>query len=310
MDQLGVDHKLSTAWHPQTDGQTERINQIVETYLRAYLNWEQNNWVQLLPVAQIAYNSSVVESTGVSPFYANYGIQPDTQYAPRNERTKTEKAVLQADRLRELHQTLAEQLEFARTRMSKYANQRRIEGPTFEKGESVYLATKNLKTQRPSGKLDFKYEGPFKIEERISPVNYKLRLPEGSRLSPVFHVSLLEPAHEDTPIQDTIHVEPEEQEWEVEKILDSEYSEEKRQVEYLVKWKGYENTENSWEPPENLTNCQALLGQFHRRNPDRPKPERQNQEHPSPPHQRHQRTEGRQHTAGVRQQRRRKPRGQ
>ncbi|KAL2104492.1 hypothetical protein VUR80DRAFT_344 [Thermomyces stellatus] len=272
MDQLGVNHKLSTAWHPQTDGQTERINQILETYLRAYLNWEQNNWVQVLPVAQIAYNSTEPESTGVSPFYANYGIQPDTNYTPRNARTKAEKAVLQADRLRELHVRLREQLEFIRQRMAKYANRKRIEGPT-RRGEKVYLATKNLKSQRPSDKLDFKYEGPFEIEEQTSPVNYKLRLPKGSRLSPIFHVSLLEPAHESTPLQRSIYVEPEEEEFEVEKILDSEWFEDEKQVKYLIKWKGYDNAENTWEPLANLTNCQQELDQFYRRNPDRPGPE-------------------------------------
>ena len=181
----------------------------------------------------------------MSPFYANYGIQPDTQYAPRNQRTKTERAVLQADRLRELHQRLAEQLEFVRERITRYANQRRIEGPTFRRGGKAYLATKNLKTRRPSGKLDFKYAGPFEIEEQTSPVNYKLRLPKGSRISPVFHVSLLEPAHEDEPVSHTLQVEPEEEEWEVEKILDTEWFEEEKQVKYLIKWEGYDNAENS-----------------------------------------------------------------
>ena len=309
MDQLGVDHKLSTAYHPQTDGQTERLNQIVETYLRMYLNWEQDNWVALLPTAQIAYNSSTVESTGTSPFYANYGIQPNTQYSPRNARTEVEKARLQAEKMRELHEELANQLQFVRERMARYANNRRIEGPTFRRGEKVYLATRNLRTNRPSAKLDFKYEGPFKIEKQVSPVNYELRLPEGSRLHPVFHVSLLEPATNDTPIQDTIEVQAEEEEYEVEKILDSEWKE--RQIKYLVKWKNYPNAENSWEPIENLTNCQGQLDQFHRRNPDRPQrgPTNQNPERPSPPRQRHPRTGGRQHTAGARSQRYRRPRG-
>ena len=295
MDQLGVNHKLSTAYHPQTDGQTERVNQIIETYLRAYLNWEQNNWVSILPVAQIAYNRTPTESTGISPFYANYGIQPDTQFTPRGKQPVAQKAMLQADRLRELHERLVAQLQFIRQRMARYANRKRIEGPTFRRGEAVYLATKNLKTQRPSGKLDFKYEGPFEVIEQTSPVNYKLKLPTGSRLSPTFHVSLLEPAHPKTPLQETIHVEPEEQEYEVETILDSEWS--NNELRYLIKWQGYEHAENTWEPLKNLTNCSEEIDQFYQRNPDRPRaPDREslpNLTKTSPRGQRHRRTGGR-----------------
>lgn len=292
MDQLGVNHKLSTAFHPVTDGQTERINQILETYLRGYVNWEQNNWVQLLPTAQIAYNTSTPETTGISPFYANYGIQPDTHFEPQNKKTKTETAILQAERLRQLHKQLSTELEFVRERMNKYANKKRVEGPTFRGGDKVYLATKNIKTKRPNDKLDFKYEGPFEVLEQRSPVNYRLKLPKGSGLFDIFHVSLLEPAHDETPIQDSIEVEPIEDEYEVEKILDS--VQEGQEVKYLIKWKGYGHEENSWERSVNLTGCQEELATFHRRNPDRPQPNQSpSQSRPSRSHQRHPTTERR-----------------
>ena len=71
--ELGIRHKLSTAYHPQTDGQTERMNQTVETYLQHYVSRTQENWVQLLPTAQFAYNNARNETMGVTPFYANYG---------------------------------------------------------------------------------------------------------------------------------------------------------------------------------------------------------------------------------------------
>jgi len=74
---MGVQHKMSTAYHPQTDGQTERLNQTLEQYLRCYVNHEQNNWVSLLPMAQFAYNSSENSTTRMSPFYANYGYNPE-----------------------------------------------------------------------------------------------------------------------------------------------------------------------------------------------------------------------------------------
>jgi hypothetical protein len=63
MQRIGVKSKLSTAYHPQTDRQTERLSQVVKTYLQAYVNFEQDNWLELLPTAQIAYNTTPVEST-------------------------------------------------------------------------------------------------------------------------------------------------------------------------------------------------------------------------------------------------------
>jgi hypothetical protein len=67
---------MSTSFHPQTDGQNERLNQTIEAYLRSYVNNEHNDWVSLLPMAVFAYNNSVTTGTGLSPFYANYGFNP------------------------------------------------------------------------------------------------------------------------------------------------------------------------------------------------------------------------------------------
>ena len=76
MDSLGITSKLSTAFHPETDGQTERINQILEEYLRHYCSWKQDDWEELLPLAEFAINSCSSEATSMSPFEANYGYLP------------------------------------------------------------------------------------------------------------------------------------------------------------------------------------------------------------------------------------------
>jgi hypothetical protein len=89
MDLLGTKHKLSTSYHPQTDGQTERTNQTIEQYLRCYLNYEQDNWVTLLPIAQFAFNNSIAV-TGISPFYANYGVHPKISSESLNRRAQGE----------------------------------------------------------------------------------------------------------------------------------------------------------------------------------------------------------------------------
>ena len=80
MKLLDVDLRLSTAYHPQTNGQTERVNQTLEQYLRCYCSYQQDDWVNLLPLAEYAYNSATQESSKVSPFYANYGFEPDATW--------------------------------------------------------------------------------------------------------------------------------------------------------------------------------------------------------------------------------------
>ena len=254
----------------------------MEQYLRCYVNWEQNNWATLLPTAQTAYNSNVSESTRTTPFYANYGIKPDTGMTPLRETEEAERAILESARMKQLHEQLVTELQFIQERMKRYDT--RIEGPTLERGDKVYLIRKNIRTKRPSDKLDFKKIGPFKINKKISAVNYKLELPETIKIHPVFHVSLLEPAHDDTPVEDSIYVETEEQEYQVEKILDS-MLDDAGKIKYLTKWKNYPHEDNTWEPLRNLANCRQLLTQFHLRNPDRPQEtgslEHSSQQHPS-----------------------------
>ena len=92
MQQLGANHKLSTAFHPQTDRQTKRLNQTLEQYLHCYINYQQDNWVSLLPLAQFAYNSAPIETIKISPFYANYRFQPQAYRHPRDSAILAEKA--------------------------------------------------------------------------------------------------------------------------------------------------------------------------------------------------------------------------
>ncbi|KAK6220785.1 reverse transcriptase domain protein [Colletotrichum tabaci] len=260
ISQLGADHKLSTSFHPQTDGQTERINQILEQYLRCYVNYDQDNWVALLPTAQFAYNSAVGESTLHSPFYLNYGFEPTAHGEPR-EGPRALKAVADINKMREIQTNVSQDLELVRERMKKYANTSRIGGPSFEEGDSAYLIRRNIKTKRPSDKLDYKKLGPFEILKKVSPVNYKLKLPDTMKIHPVFHIALLEPAPRGSHTEDCIIVEPNEPEYEVERIID--HRNEDGHDEYLIKWKGYGHEDNSWEPIKNLQHSQALLTDYH-----------------------------------------------
>ncbi|KAM4064780.1 reverse transcriptase (RNA-dependent DNA polymerase) [Hirsutella rhossiliensis] len=256
MAQLGTKHKLSTAYHPQTDGQTERLNQTLEQYLRCYISYEQNDWVKWLPTAQLAYNSSVTETTKLSPAYANYGYNPEAFKVTR-QGPQAERAILQADQLRKLHEEMQQELQFVRERMSTHYNRKRLQGPIFREGDMVYLVRRNIKTKRPSNKLDFKKLGPFKVKKTISKVNYELSLPTTMRIHPIFHISLLEPAPRDAKPQDKIEVD-DDQEYEAEQILDTRRQ--GQQQEYLVKWKEYGPEENTWEPLKHLTHCGSYFG--------------------------------------------------
>lgn len=263
MAQLGVNHKLSTAFHPQTDGQTERLNQTLEEYLRSYVNNKQTNWVELLPLAQLTYNGAKNETTGSSPFYANYGYEVEPYHQPRKDDTRAALAITLVAQLKELHAQLAKDIAFKALRVAKYADKKRSTEPSFQEGDRVYLHRKHVKTKRPSNKLDFKKLGPFRIVEKIGPVNYRLQLPETSRLHPVFHVSLLEPAKGDTPVVERAELQPENDPdiYEVERIEDARTTT-KGQQEYLIKWKGYPHSENTWEPKKHLQ-CPELLKEFH-----------------------------------------------
>ena len=265
--QLGINTKLSTAFHPQTDGQTERLNQTLEQYLRSYVNDQQDNWVELLPTAEFSYNSAPSGTTNVSPFFANYGYDPAAYKTPRKDPIRAENAMIAVDKIRTFQQQLALEIQFRNERSASYANRKRSQEPSLKGGDKVYLLRKHIKTTRPSSKLDWKKLGPYRIITKVSDVNYRLELPKGSRLHPVFHISLLEPAPKNATVETDTAIQPEFEPdvYEVEKILDKRSV--KGRTEYLVKWKDYSEAESSWEPTKNL-NCPDLLRQFLRRHPE------------------------------------------
>ena len=114
--------------------------------------------------------------------------------------SESESANQKAKRLRELHKELTWDIAWIRKRMKEYADKKRVEGPTLREGDKVYLRRKNLKTTRPSEKLDYTKLGPFRILKKKSDVNYDLDLPKKMRIHPTFHISLLEPANSSTPV--------------------------------------------------------------------------------------------------------------
>ena len=269
---LGTKLNLSTAGHPQTDGQTERLNQMIEQYLRMYVNEEQNDWVEYLPMAQFAHNSAKSSTTGFSPFFANYGYEPTMGEPVPEPISLSEDARIKAERIAKIHEQMRQNIDLAADRMKVQADKKRISGPTFGEGGKAYLSRKNLRTKKPSNKLDGLRTGPFEVKRRTGPVNYELKLPKSmKRLHPVFHVNLLEPAPPDIQVMEELELEPEE-EFEVESIQGLQKF--GRQWKYLVKWKDYDTEENTWEPPKHLQKqaVRKLVEDFHKANPQLPDP--------------------------------------
>ena len=253
---IGTKLKMSTAYHPETDGQTERTNQTLEAYLRYYVHLKQNNWVQLLPMAQLALNNKVLDTTKYIPFFANFGRNPNL-FLNRREGPNAQQALKDISDIKLIHQRLSANIKVSRPGIAQNANKKRKISPQLKEGDKVYLLIKNLKTKRPSRKLDHVKVGPFLIRRIKGPNNYKLQLPPDARIYPVFHISLLEPADSTTPLQEIFYYE-DDGEYEVERILDQ------RGQKYLIKWKDCDDSENTWEPYRNLAGCQDLLRKYRR----------------------------------------------
>ncbi len=259
----GTQLKMSTAYHPQTDGQTERANRTLEEILRHYVSNKQDDWDHHLTAAEIAVNSSVQASTGFTPYYLNYGDHPTFPTNILLDDVKNESVYELMQQLQRNIQQAVRNMENARDRQTYYANQHRRDF-IFKEGEEVLLSTKNLKL--PDGitrKLSHKYNGPFKIVEVISPTVYKLQLPEAwKRKHPVFHASLLKKytagQHTDTVDTTVDDIDQDDEvEYEVDKIIGQRITKDK-QTEYLVTWKGHPGCEATWETYDNVKDLKAM----------------------------------------------------
>ena len=263
---LGIVRRISTAYHPQTDGATERANQDLEAYLRTFCNHEQDNWKQLLPLAQLAINNHDSSTTGVSPFFLSHGYHIEPIQLPDDLQTVyPERSPIQiADNI---VYKLYQALEWAKVSMAaaqqnqeKAANRTRQQAPDFRIGDKVWLSTKNIRTTRRSKKLDAKYI-KYTITGKVSTHAYRLDTPPG--IHNVFHVDkLLSAASDPLPSQRTTDYQPlakivgedQSEEYEIEKILDEKGK--KGHLKYLVKWTGYQQP--TWEPARALQETIAL----------------------------------------------------
>ena len=186
---------FTSGYHPEGNGQTEPTNQTLEQYLRVYSNYQQDNWLDLLPLAKVAYNNAPSVTTGISPFYTNKGYHLNISVHPERE-LASRKAREFSINLDKLHTTLKEQIRTAQSHYQTSANARRAPTLSFLTGSHAFVKAQFFHTTQPSKKLAEKYLGPFEVITQVGTHSFTLRLPDSMwAVHPVFHVSMLEPTH-------------------------------------------------------------------------------------------------------------------
>ncbi|KAM1508653.1 hypothetical protein ACFX10_017925 [Malus domestica] len=273
---LGSKLDFSTAFHPQTDGQTERVNALLETYLRHYVSANQRDWAKLLDVAQFSYNLQRSESTGKSPFELAIGQQPLTPNTVVTGYTGNSPAAFKTAKEWQLaHELARAHLEKASKKMKKWADRKR-RNVEFQTGDQVFVklnASQHKSTRGLHKSLLRKYEGPFPIIKKVGKAAYVVELPPRLKFHPVFHVSNLKPyrADNEEPSRGESHRAPPLMTEAFDKEVDSIEAKrvvvrprQPKHVEYFVKWKGLPYSEATWEKETSLWQYKDLIQTFER----------------------------------------------
>lgn len=272
---LGCDLKFSTAYHPQTDGQTEIVNKWLGQYLRVYANYEQDDWSVLLPTAEFVYNTTVHGTTRMTPYDAWYG------YTPRQNMTdplgssshESEEGVTYTRRIFERFKYLQEQIKHARAQNKRqYDRKRRLQN--FKVGDLVLLSARNYKGARTSAKLDNRWLGPFKVAAKVNDNAYKLHLPESYRIHDVINVEYLKPFYTSeeastsqlqptqSPVSDIVL---DDNGYTYEAILDERMVKDKQGItskHYRIKWIGWPIGDSTWEPAAEVESDPAFTTMY------------------------------------------------
>ena len=191
---LGIESKLSTAFHPQTDEQTERVNQELEQYLRMFIDHGQEQWLDWLEIAEFAYNNKAHSSTKTSSFKENYKQDPRMGFKTRRK-GKYEGVEKFMTKMKEIQEEAKAALGKAQEEIKKYVDRKRAEVNEYKVGDLVILSTKDLKYQmieRRTEKLTERFIGPYKIKKIVLSNAVELELPSTVKIYSVVNVSRIQ----------------------------------------------------------------------------------------------------------------------
>jgi len=263
---LGIKSKILTAFHPQIDGQTERVNQELEQYLRMFIDHRQEQWPDWLGTAEFVYNNKVHSSTKTLPFKENYGQYSRMEFEVR-KKEKYEGAEKFVTKMKEIQKKAKTALEKKMKEMKKYADRKREEVNEYKVGDLVMLSTKDLKYQmvsRRTEKLMERFIGPYKVKKIVSANAVKLELPSTIKIHPVVNISRIRryigQVEGQRKEQPALVIIEREEEWKVERILNKQQI--RGKDKYLVQWKGFMAESDTWEGIENLENTKEVVKEF------------------------------------------------
>ena len=216
----------------------------------------------------------------MSTFYTYYGFHPQTEWI-KELKTQSHTVQLYALWRQTTHLKADKALDLTRESMSKYYNRKAKQQPDIPVGDLVMLNAKSIRRKRPTRQLSPKLYGPFQVMEKRGNQAFKFEISPRWKIHTIFHECVLVPyRHSNRPGREQLPREPAEidgdLEWEVERIVKNEsitYVRRRRRMQdirYFIKWAGYSEDENTWEPPQSLENAQKLVEAFHRENPDMP----------------------------------------
>ena len=245
---LGIETKLSMAYHPETDRQIERTNQELEQYLRMYVNHRQNNWSEWLVTVEFAFNNKVYTATKMLPFQVNYRREPRMGFDIR-KKGKNEKAEEFVREMKEKHKEARAALVKSQEEMKRQADRNRKEVEEYKVSDKVLISMKDFLAElmkKATKKLMEKFIGPYIVRKVVLENVMELELLMLLRIHPVVNGRRIGKYQEQVEGQKRILPPPvevdSEKEYEVEEILDRQ--ERKGKTKYLVKWKGYTAKEN------------------------------------------------------------------
>ena len=258
---LNYDLSLSTTYHPQSNKETEQVNQEIEMDLWIFCGNNPTSWTNLISLTKFTHNHHPHSVTSQSPFFLMMGYEPHA--LPSTIQNSAIPAV--ETRLKNLTAAQNKALaahELAQQVMATHTQQRFV---PFKKGEKVWLEARNLKCSVTNLKFAPKREGPFTITKILSPITYQLHLPKTWKIHPVFYATLLSPYHNNdihslnfpAPPSDLITGE---KEYEIDWILHHRGS--PSRWSFLIRWKGYSAEEDSWVPEWDLKNAKSTLNDY------------------------------------------------